>query len=170
MVAENLPGPLNVARPGDGAVALLAGISGTGKDDDAFLIGGGALPLINAGRVHQGISVVNLVTRSHRCGVIAEAHAIDFRLGRIQPPAVHALGEELVAHLPPIEFPALGAERVVPLTLARRRNITSDLREHAAGGIEFLAVIAAEVEFRPDGNQRVVVHLVQFLKHTDGSG
>ena len=165
LIAEDLPGSLNVARPGDRAVALLAGISRTSKDDDSLLIGGGSLPLINAGRVHQGISIINLIPWPHGSDVIAKAHAANFRLRCIEPPAIHPFGKELVAYLIPIDLPALGAERVIPLPLARWESVTCDLGKHTTGGIELLAVIAAEVEFRPDGNERVIVHLVQFLEH-----
>ena len=162
---QNLPGSLDIARPGDGAVALLAGIGGTSKDDDALFIGRGALSLINARRMHQRIGIVDLIARSHGRGITAETHAADFRLGRIQPPAIHAFGKELVAHLLPVNLPSRRAERVIPLPLSRRKSIARDLRKHAADGIEFLAVLAAEIELRPHGNERVVMHLVQFLEH-----
>ena len=48
LIAKNLPGRLNIARPGDRAVALLARIGRTGEDDDALLVRGGTLPLVDA--------------------------------------------------------------------------------------------------------------------------
>ena len=93
LVAQDLPGVLNVARPGDGAVALLARVGRAGQNDHSLLIGGGPLPLVNARRVHQRIGVVNRITRPHRGGVAAETHVVDFRFRGVRPPAVGAFGE-----------------------------------------------------------------------------
>src|SRR6185437_11674895 len=120
LVFEYRPFSLDVTGPGDGAITLLAGIRRTSQDDDAFPVGSGALPLVYPGRVHQRIGIVNFATRSHACFVGAKLHASDFRFSRIQPPAIHALGEELIPQLSPVGPPPRRAEWIVPLTVARR--------------------------------------------------
>src|ERR1035441_7853098 len=116
--------------------------------------------------MHQRISVIDFVARSQGRGVIAETHATNLRLRGIEPPTINAFGEKFVTHLFPVSLPSYGAERVIPLAMSRRKGIRGNLREHAADGIEFLAVFAAEVELRPDGDERMVVHFVQFLEHS----
>src|SRR5450755_2151827 len=51
LVSKDLPRALDVARPGNGTVALLTGVGRAGEDHNAFVISRGALSLINAGRV-----------------------------------------------------------------------------------------------------------------------
>ena len=173
LAAQGLPAGADVPGPGDGGVAVLAGEGGAGQVDHALLPGGGALALVNATGVVEGIggplAAVQVflgglgVNHGPLVGLGAQGKAAPVgleRLGAIAPPGVHAVLEDALLGLLPVEVPGLFGESVIGGAVA----------QHVALLQHLPLVIAHTVHVGPDGHHQRRAQLVEPLHHGVGFG
>ena len=172
LTAEGVPVAGDVSGPGDGGVALLAGVGGAGEEDDAFTVGEGALALVDAGGVHERVGVEDLCAGAGGGLEVAELAPFsgEFGFGGVEPPAVDAEGEEFGAELLPVESAAIGIEGVVPFSFAGGEDIGDGGVEEGAGFFEFVEVVGVEIELGPDGDEVVEVKVVELFECGGGVG
>ena len=170
----------DVARPGDGGVALLAGEAGAGEDEDALVGRGLALAGVDAFAVHQRVAVQHARAGAEEgwvhVGLLAFERGRrggDVRLGGVHPPGIDAFGEEASVDLRPEELARVGVEGVVE-GVGLANPVAHMLGEvgliEEAVGVHLFGVIGIGIELAPDRDHEMGVQVVDGLDPADGIG
>jgi len=151
----------DIATPGGCGVALLARKDRPGEDENPLAGIGLALVFIDAPGMDQGIAV-EVAGRGAQPGradapprLLQREVAVNIGLGRIQPPGVKPLAEEVLVDLVPVELARLVAVGIVEGAGVPRADPVALLEEHIAGiepspCIELVVMAGADVELGPD--------------------
>ena len=172
-----LPAGSDVARPGSGAVALLACKTGTGQEEDALVRVHAALTIIDGVGIHDavGIEILGRCTqgsRTRKCLAIPHRGAVaNVWLRCIHPPGIDTeliLGIEILIHLSPEHLSGSGIVGIIEGATETEPVvdiILDSLVIHPALGIQFFVILYGIIELRPNRNHESSMQGVYAVEH-----
>ncbi len=179
MLFHGGPGAGNIAGPGGGGGALLAGVTGAREDEDALIGLGGALAVVDGLAFFERVGVEHArpgaVKRWVHVGALAVEGGLgkEIRFGGIKPPGVRAFVEERGFHLLPEELLRFGIEGVeegVGCAEPIRHIVLERMRVEESLRLHRVEIVCAWVEFSPDGDHEVGVLFVDGFDPAFGIG
>jgi hypothetical protein len=167
LAPKGVPVAMRIAGPGDGGIALLAGIGRARQNEGAFVRHVAARAVMNGGRVQQWVGVIHLGAGAVGSSDVAQLPPLtaQFGLAAIEPPAVEIQRAQVAHNLLPINRSPRLRIRVIPASHAFGIDIGVRQRVSGAGGIELGKIGGGQVKAWPYGDDRMHLHVVQLFHH-----